>query len=66
MKKNLKVFYPWTTTPPGSSFFVPTIAPFKTKEAGLRAALHHRIKAKAEFGIKDGLHGVLFTRRRSG
>jgi hypothetical protein len=58
-----RVHYPWSKVPEGGSFFVPTLAPFKTKEAGLKAALHHRVLAKATFGLKDGKHGVLFTRR---
>jgi hypothetical protein len=66
MKKDLKVHYPWAQTPPGSSFFVPTLAPHKTRQAGLLAALHCRVKAVAAFGIKDGKHGVLFTRKTGG
>lgn len=62
---SLRVHYPWDKTPEGGSFFVPTLAPHKTKEAGLKAALHHRVLAKATFGMKDGKHGVLFTRRRA-
>lgn len=59
---SLRAHYPWDKVPVGGSFFVPTLAPFKTKEAGLKAALHHRVLAKATFGLKDGKHGVLFTR----
>lgn len=61
----LKVHYPWPSVPEGGSFFVPSLAPFKTKEAGLKAALHHRVAAKATFGLLNGQHGVLFTRPRA-
>lgn len=56
------IHYPWAETPPGGSFFVPALDLQKTREAGLLAALHLRIKGKASFGIFNGKHGVLFTR----
>jgi hypothetical protein len=59
----IKVYFPWAETPIGGSFFIPTIAPFKTKEAGLIEALRLHMKAKATFGLLNGRHGVLFTRR---
>lgn len=58
----IKIHYPWEKTPPGGSFFVPTLDPFGTKEEGIKAALVLRVKAKASFGLMDGKHGVLFTR----
>lgn len=44
--------------------FVPTLRLEQTKQEGLKAALHHNIIGKAEFGMKDGKLGVLFTRVR--
>jgi hypothetical protein len=61
-----RVHYPWAKVPVGGSFFVPTLAPYKTKEAGLKAAIHYRVKARATFGILNGQHGVLFTRLPGG
>jgi len=56
------VYYPWKDTPPNGGFFVPTLRLAEVKEDGLRAANHHRIKAKAEIGVKDGKIGVYFSR----
>jgi hypothetical protein len=58
------VHYPWPDTPVKGVFFVPTLRLAETKRDGLAAALHHNIKAKAEFGTVDGKIGVLFTRVR--
>jgi hypothetical protein len=44
--------------------FVPTLKLEQTKQEGLKAALHHNIIGKAEYGMKDGKLGVLFTRVR--
>lgn len=56
--------YPWKETPPNGGFFVPTLRLEEVKEDGLRAANHHRIKASAEIGVKNGKLGVKFTRDR--
>lgn len=56
--------YPWKATPPQGGFFVPTLKLEETKQDGLKAALHQRVFAKAEFGTKDGKLGVLFTRTK--
>lgn len=56
--------YPWKNTPLQSGFFVPTLKLEETKQDGLQAALHYRIFGKAEFGVKDGKLGVLFTRTK--
>lgn len=61
--KKLKIYYPWNETQIDGSFFVPAVNLAQIKHEGLVAALHLRIKAKAEFGIVGGKHGVLFTRR---
>jgi hypothetical protein len=58
------VHYPWLVTARHETFFVPTLKLEETKRDGLAAALHHNIKAKAEFGTVDGKIGVLFTRVR--
>jgi hypothetical protein len=62
-KKRLRVLYPWNSIKKGECFFVPAVSPPKVKQEGLTAALHLRIRAKAEFGLLGGRHGVLFTRR---
>jgi hypothetical protein len=36
----------------------------ETKEAGLKAALHYGMIAKADFGTSNGKLGVWFTRVR--
>jgi hypothetical protein len=59
----LKIYYPWSETPAGGSFFVPTLDVYKTKQAGLTEALRLKIKGVARFGMLGGRHGVLFTRR---
>lgn len=60
--KKVKVHYPWTSTPVKGVFFVPTLRLAEIKKDGLSAALHHNIKAKAEFGVVGGKLGVLFKR----
>ncbi len=55
--------YPWSEMQVGDSFFVPTLAIAKTREAGLKAAMQHRYRAKATPGTYRGLFGVMFTRR---
>lgn len=60
----MKVHYPWLETPVKGGFFVPTLDLAKTREYGLKAALNHRVKANAEFGVKGGKLGVWFTRVR--
>jgi hypothetical protein len=59
---SIKIYYPWTETEVGQSFFMPSLDVYKTKEAGLVVALHLYIKGKATFGLLHGKHGVLFTR----
>jgi hypothetical protein len=58
------VHYPWSTTPPQGVFFVPTLKLDDTKQDGLSAALHYGMIGKAEFGIREGKIGILFTRVR--
>lgn len=60
----IKVHYPWQEMQKHEQIFVPTLKLEHTKQEGLKAALHHNIIGKAEFGIKDGKIGVLFTRVR--
>lgn len=61
--KTPRIYYPWNEVPKGGSFFVPTLALAATKEAGLTAALYFQLKVTAKYGILDGKHGILFTRR---
>jgi len=62
--RNIKVHYPWVDTPVKGSFFVPTLKLEEAKQEGLKAALHHGILGKTEFGTCQGKIGVLFTRVR--
>jgi len=62
MTRKIRVHYPWLTTPQKGSFFVPTLKLEETREAGLKAAVYHQVRAKAEFGIVNGKLGVLFRR----
>lgn len=62
MTRNPKIYFPWSEAGAGQSFFVPTLDVYATKEAGLKVALHLRIRGKATFGVMNGKHGVLFTR----
>lgn len=62
MKRSFRVHYPWQKTPVGGGFFVPSLNLELVRENGLRAAVHHKIKAKAQYGIVGGRIGVLFTR----
>ena len=57
-----KIHYPWQATPPKGSFFVPCLKLDEIREAGLKAAVYHKVKAKAQFAIVAGKLGVLFTR----
>ena len=63
MKKTLKIYFPWSETPVGGSFFVPALDVYGMKQAGLTEALRLHIKAAARFGLLGGRHGVFFTRR---
>ena len=56
--------YPWRAMAKHEQIFVPTLKLEQTKREGLNAALHNGVVGKAEFGIKDGKLGVLFTRVR--
>ena len=62
--RTIKVYYPWVAMRKHEQIFVPTLRLEQTKQEGLKAALHHNIIGKAEFGMKDGKLGVLFTRVR--
>jgi hypothetical protein len=62
--QKIKVHYPWLDTPVKGAFFVPTLKLQDVKETGLKAALHHGVLGKAEFGTFGGKIGVLFTRVR--
>ena len=62
MKRKFRVHYPWQTTPPKGVFFIPSLKLADTREDGLKAAVYHRIKGTAEFGILNGKIGVLFRR----
>ena len=62
--RKIKVHYPWVNTPVKGSFFVPTLKLQEVKEQGIKAALHHGIIAKTDFGTCEGKIGVLFTRVR--
>lgn len=60
----IKVHFPWLDTPVKGGFFVPTLNLEETRVLGLKAAINNRIRAKADFGMKDGKLGVWFTRVR--
>lgn len=61
MRRKIRVHYPWEKTPAGGGFFVPTLQLKQVREDGLRAAVHHKVRGKAQFGVKDGRLGVWFT-----
>jgi hypothetical protein len=61
---SVKVHFPWINTPVKGGFFVPTLKLEETKNLGLRAAVYHKVRAKADFGVKEGKLGVWFTRVR--
>lgn len=56
--------FPWLDTPVKGGFFVPSLKLEETKNLGLRAAIYHKVGAKATFGVKDGKLGVWFARTR--
>ena len=60
----IKVHFPWLDTPVKGGFFVPTLNLEETRSLGLRAAVYHKVRAKAVFGVKDGKLGVWFSRVR--
>jgi hypothetical protein len=60
--RKVKVHYPWEILPPKGTFFVPSLNLKETREAGLKAAVYHKVRAKAQFVIVQGKIGVLFTR----
>jgi len=62
--RKIKVHYPWLEVPAHGGFFVPTLKFEEVRVNGLKAALYHRVQAKAEIGRKNGKIGVWFTRLR--
>lgn len=56
------VVFPWSKTEVGQGFFVPCLDLDKTKELGMRAAMHLFIRVTATPGIRGGLLGVWFSR----
>ena len=55
--------FPWRSVEKGQGFFVPCLDVEKVRQAGLNAALRHRVfDAKAYPAIKDRLSGVWFFR----
>jgi hypothetical protein len=62
--RKLKVHYPWVDTPVKGAFFVPTLKLEETRQEGLKAAIHHGIIGKSEFGMAGGKIGVMFIRVR--
>jgi hypothetical protein len=56
--------FPWTSLKPGEGFFVPCLDVWKVREQGLSAALPLRIKVDAKIGIKSGVLGVWFYRKK--
>ena len=65
MRRKIRVHYPWPDTPEGGGFFVPSLNLAQTKEDGLRAAVYHKVKGKAQYGVMEGRLGVWFTRLRT-
>ena len=62
MKKNSN---PWTTLEKGQGFFVPCLDTARVREVGLKRAMQARVKkAEATIGIRGGLYGVWFFRKR--
>jgi hypothetical protein len=57
------IIYPWAKLRPGEGFFVPGLDVERVRELGLRAALPHRIQARAIVGIKNHQLGVWFYRK---
>jgi len=56
--------FPWQLVERGQGFFVPCLDVEKTLQAGLNAALRHRVfDAKAYPAIHNRLSGVWFYRR---
>ena len=54
--------YPWLEVPAHGGFFVPTLKFEEVRVNGLKAALYHRVQAKAEIGRKNGkIGGVVYT-----
>ena len=59
----MEIIYPWAKLKPGEGFFVPGLDVEKVREMGLRAALPHRINARAVVGIRKNQLGVWFYRK---
>ena len=60
----LKIHYPWNQLRRNQAFFVPGLDTDKVRELTLRASVTQRMRLLATPGIKDGLIGVLFVRKR--
>ena len=60
----LKIHYPWNQLKRNHAFFVPGLDTDKVREMTLRASVAQRMRLLATPGIKDGLIGVLFIRKR--
>lgn len=58
--------YPWHRCVPGTSFFIPSLDPQRTKVEGLGEGfriLGHRAKIDARPGMYRGVLGVMFSVR---
>lgn len=56
--------YPWHRLRPGESFFVASLAPYRTAQEGLRVGLSlygRKANLKYRAGVYKGVLGVLFT-----
>lgn len=60
----MQIQYPWEKLRINKAFFVPGLDTDKVREMGLRASVAQRMRLLATPGIKDGLIGVLFVRKR--
>jgi hypothetical protein len=65
MRKKLILRYPWSDTPVGGSFFIPTLVPKDVIGEGLRASIGTgTVPDTPRIGVQDGKFGVLFRRKR--
>ena len=56
--------YPWHEVKKGEGFFVPGLNVKQIRKEGMTAALLLRYKIKTLIGVKAGVYGVMFLRRR--
>lgn len=59
-----KIRFPWTETPVGGGFFIPTLTPDRLEREAKEAAARLKIRGRCYEGIFEGKYGLICERLR--